>query len=102
MVQPPGFEKQASDRSKLVCRLKKSLYRLKQAPSTWFEKLQAYLVDNLKFKELLADALLYFWGSDGHKIYIMVYVDDVVITGENATEVNSIIKEINTSFLSKI
>lgn len=43
MRLPPGFRPENGDRN-LVCRLRKSLYGLRQAPRCWFEKLQTALI----------------------------------------------------------
>ncbi|GMI72814.1 hypothetical protein HRI_000950700 [Hibiscus trionum] len=101
MDQPPGFEQVDADGNLLVCRLRKSLYGLKQAPRAWFEKFRGFLVTSLKFSASLADSSLYFRNTSNGKVFIMVYVDDIVVTGDNADEVDSIIKEINYVFSLK-
>ncbi|GMI81878.1 hypothetical protein HRI_001857100 [Hibiscus trionum] len=101
MQQPPGFEQQSSHGNKLVCKLQKSLYGLKQAPRAWFEKFRNHLVTSLKFTSSLADSSLYFRESNGNIVYIMVYVDDIVVTGNSATEVSLVIEDISKAFSLK-
>ena len=57
MEQPLGFERH--DRESHVCRLKKSLYDLKQAPKTWYNKIDSFL-SSLGFTKSKADSNLYY------------------------------------------
>ena len=76
MTQPPGFE--VGDKS-LVCRLNKALYGLKQAPCAWFEKLQ-HILHSLGFKSAKSDSSLFIHITSSHILYVLVYMDDVIIT----------------------
>ena len=78
MEQPLGFEVQ--DKDTHVCRLKKALYGLKQAPRAWYERIDSYLM-KLGFTQSNADQNLYF-KVDREKLLILVlYVDDLFVTG---------------------
>jgi hypothetical protein len=55
--QPQGFE--VEDRKTHVCKLKKALYRLKQAPRAWYGKIDSFLM-SLGFTKSKADSNLYF------------------------------------------
>ncbi|GMI78367.1 cysteine-rich RLK (RECEPTOR-like protein kinase) 8 [Hibiscus trionum] len=101
MQQPLGFEQKDSNENKLVCRLQKLLYGLKQAPRAWFENFQNHLVKNLGFTSSLADSSLYFKEPQGNIVYVMVYVDNIVVTGTNASEVNLVIEGIGQAFSLK-
>ena len=78
MDQPPGYLDQ--DRPDYVCRLHKAVYGLKQAPRAWYTELRTFLL-GLGFKNSLADTSLFVLHSDNHHIYLLVYVDDIVVTG---------------------
>lgn len=76
MPQPPRFEKEDSS---LVCKLNKSLYGLKQAPKVWYEKLTHILV-YFGFIHIKCDHSLYIYSHQGITLYVLIYVDDILIT----------------------
>ncbi|CAE6075150.1 unnamed protein product [Arabidopsis arenosa] len=76
--QPPGFIDK--DRPQFVCRLKKALYGLKQAPRAWYQELKTYLLQ-AGFKNSLADTSLFIYQRGCDVIYVLVYVDDIIIAG---------------------
>ena len=77
MKQPPGYEEGMRS---IACRLHKSLYGLKQAPRVWFNKLKSTLLD-MGFNSSNADPSLYIRHDKNGPIYILVYVDDILIAG---------------------
>ena len=79
MKLPPGFK--ASDPAK-VCRLRKSLYGLKQSPRCWFSKLSTSLKE-YGFEQNLLDYSLFTLDKDGAQLRVLVYVDDLVISSSN-------------------
>ena len=82
MEQPPGFSHPTL--SSHVCHLHKSIYGLKQAPRAWYTRLSDYLI-SLGFRASTADTSLFIY-SDGHDlIYLLVYVDDILLTRNNST-----------------
>ncbi|GJR27355.1 plasma membrane ATPase 4 [Tanacetum coccineum] len=66
-----------------ACKLKKAIYGLKQAPRAWYNELTAFLV-SFGFKRSIADASLFINRSGSAPIYLIVYVDDIVLTSPNA------------------
>jgi hypothetical protein len=85
--QPPGYE----DMSHLdyVCRLCTVLYGLKQAPSAWHEKIVEYLV-TIGFCMSNVDHSLYVCKSDEGIVVITIYVDDLIVGGDNEKEVEHV------------
>jgi hypothetical protein len=77
--KPQGFE--VEDRKSHVCRLKKSLYRLKQALRAWYGHIDSFLT-SLGFTKSKADSNLYFKIMDNEPIILLLYVDDLFLTGE--------------------
>ena len=73
MEQPEGYHK---DRQ-MVCKLKRSLYGLKQSGRNWFECLCAYLHE-LNFKASVHDPCLQTQTRNGQKCWIVVWVDDIL------------------------
>jgi hypothetical protein len=63
-----------------VCRLKKALYGLKQAPRAWYSRIDGYLM-SLGFTKSDADPNLYYKVVDGDPLILVLYVDDLFLTG---------------------
>ena len=78
MRQPPGF----GDGTGRVCRLVRSLYGLKQAPRIWQEKLRSALL-LMGFKSSDMDPNLYFLVRDGHTLFLLDYVDDMLVASKD-------------------
>ncbi|KAH9778852.1 hypothetical protein KPL71_007491 [Citrus sinensis] len=98
MEQPEGFK--VKGKENYVCRLKKALYGLKQAPRAWYEKLKAALL-SWGYKNSVSDTSLFHWRDNKEVIYVLVYVDDILITGSSQDLVNDLIKKLNESFALK-
>lgn len=65
-----------------VCRLKKALYGVKQAPHAWFEKFFT-VVTSLGFKSSHPDFTLFFRCTFTCRILLLLYVDDMIITSDD-------------------
>lgn len=98
MEQPPGFE--SPHTAGLVCKLHKALYGLKQAPKAWFDKLHATLL-NLGFTSAKSDQSLFIKITSEYKLYLLVYVDDILLTGTNKTIIESLIRVLHQQFRLK-
>jgi hypothetical protein len=77
--QPQGFE--VEDIKTHVCRLKKALYRLKQAPRAWYGRIDGFLT-SLGFIKSKVDCNLYFKVMNDEPVILLLYVDDLFLTGE--------------------
>jgi hypothetical protein len=66
-----------------VCKLLRSLYGLKQAPRIWSEHLRQTLLA-LGFTQSLMDPSLYYLTRDGSTIYVLDWVDDMLIGGKSS------------------
>uniref|UniRef100_A0A2N9HLW0 Integrase catalytic domain-containing protein n=1 Tax=Fagus sylvatica TaxID=28930 RepID=A0A2N9HLW0_FAGSY len=92
MVQPERFE--AKGKEHKVCRLKKSLYGLKQAPRQWYKKFDSFMVG-----QGYADHCVYVRKfPNGKFIILLLYVDDMLIVGQDANMVGSLKNELFKSF----
>jgi hypothetical protein len=76
--QPQGFE--VLGRESHVCLLKKALYGLKQAPRAWYSRIDSYLLQ-MGFEKSEADPNLYYIIRGEDKLILILYVDDLFITG---------------------
>ncbi|KAJ0595371.1 putative RNA-directed DNA polymerase [Helianthus annuus] len=98
MIQPPGFTN--SKFPNHICKLKKSLYGLKQAPRAWYIELTTFLI-GFGFKKCLSDTSLFVYNSNGITCYLLVYVDDIVLTGNHNPFMNSFVQAISNKFSIK-
>eukprot|EP00253_Pinus_taeda_P002163 PITA_02163 len=78
--QPLGYEKKGQEHK--VCRLKKALYGLKQAPREWYSRIDSYLLEN-GFENCEGEPTLYIKEKDGKILIVVLYVDDVIFTGND-------------------
>jgi hypothetical protein len=88
MAQPPGFHD--PDKPEFVYKLRKAIYGLKQAPRAWYHELRNFLYTS-GFSNSLADTSLFIFHQNSHLIYLLVYVDDIIVTGDNENAVNKFI-----------
>ena len=95
MSQPQGF----TDPSKLgyVCKLHKSLYGLKQAPRTWFERFTTHLL-SLGFTASTTDPSLFVFHLKNAILYLLLYVDDIIITRTSLTLIIDLISTLQNTF----
>jgi hypothetical protein len=77
--QPQGFE--VEDRKTHVYKLKKALYGLKQAPRDWYGRINNFLT-SLGFTKSKAYSNLYFKVMNAEPVILLLYVDDLFLTGE--------------------
>ncbi|GJV92550.1 gag-pol polyprotein [Tanacetum coccineum] len=78
MKPPPGV----SYKPGKVCKLRKALYGLKQAPRAWYEKFET-IVTSLGFVSSHHDSVLFVKQSSVGRILLSLYVDDMIITGDD-------------------
>ena len=95
MSQPEGFA--VPGKEHLVCRLKKSLYGLKQSPRQWYHKLNETFMQ-LGFRRIQSDNCIYVWAKDGLRIMIPVFVDDLTLAATGRPLMDSIKAELQCRF----
>ena len=98
MEQPCGYVKAGQD--DLVCKLKKSLYGLKQSPRCWNKRLGEYL-ESIGFQTNRADPCVFVRFKDKKLAIIAVYVDDLIISTSDIEEMESIKNILATQFKMK-
>jgi hypothetical protein len=80
--QPLGFVDPA--RPDHVCRLHKSLYSLKQTPRAWYQRFAAYIT-TVGFVASIYDTSLFVLHSGTDSAYLLLYVDDIIVTASSTT-----------------
>ena len=86
MEQPP---RQVQNGSSLVCRLKKCLYGLKQAPRAWYAKMDSFLIA-IGFSRCHSDPNVYTKKVGIHLIILVIYVDDIIVSGRDPKLLNHV------------
>ncbi|CAM8999359.1 unnamed protein product [Rhodiola kirilowii] len=99
MKLPPGFYKKEKVAGK-VCRLMKSLYGLKQASRQWFAKFSEALIA-FGFQNSFNDYSLFTLSKDGAFLILLVYVDDVILTGTSDQLISEVKLYIHNQFQIK-
>ena len=94
-AQPVGFEDPA--RPDFVCRLNRSLYGLKQAPRAWYSRFATYLL-SLGFVEAKSDTSLFVYRRGTDTIYLLLYVDDIVLTASSLAILQRTIQALQQEF----
>jgi len=99
MEQPLGYVDQTHPN--LVCKLKKTLYSLKQALRTWSDKIGQYLVTS-GFQTSNVDFSLYVKNIDYGIVVIIIYVDDLIIIGDSDANIFDLKKLLKQKFEMKV
>jgi hypothetical protein len=98
MVQPPAFV--GKERPHFICKLCKAIYGLKQTPRAWYHELRSFLIDN-GFTDLVNDMSLFILKHHGHLLYLLVYVDDIIIIGDDEHAVDLLVQNLAKRFSLK-
>jgi hypothetical protein len=93
--QPPGYEDKALPR--YICKLDKALYGLKQAPRAWCLRLSIKL-QGLGFKASKVDTSLLFFRKRSLVMFVLVYVDDIIVSSSSLGATATLLKKLNEDF----
>ena len=86
--------------TKVVCKLQRALYGLKQSPQVWFGRF-SLAMKKYGFKQSNSDHTLFIKHKVGKVTVLIVYVDDMIITGNDEEEITRLQKELATEFEMK-
>lgn len=88
MAQPEGYE--VKGKEQCVCLLKKSLYGLKQSPRQWYKQFVSFVISK-GFQRSFYDSRVYYNKTDsGCFIYLLLYVDDMLIACKDKKVIRSL------------
>ncbi|CAA7020014.1 unnamed protein product [Microthlaspi erraticum] len=99
MEQPLGYISQ--EHPDYVCKLKKALYGLKQAPRAWYGKLAQFL-QFCGYSPSNSDPSLFFKKNGGVHVVVLLYVDDLIITGNDEAEIARLQEDMSIRFEMKM
>ena len=98
MRQPPGYEDKVHPH--YLCKLDKALYGLKQAPRAWYSRLSKKLQD-LGFVPSKADTSLFFYSRGTYTMFVLVYVDDIIVASSSPQATKALLKDLEKDFALK-
>jgi histone deacetylase 1/2 len=98
MRQPPGYE--SSSTPQYICKLDKALYGLKQAPRACYSRLSSKL-QQIGFLPSKADTSLFYYKKNGVIIFMLVYVDDIIVVSSCSKAVEALLQDLRTDFALK-
>ncbi|MCO5564765.1 hypothetical protein L7F22_018433 [Adiantum nelumboides] len=98
ITQPEGY--QHPKFLDYVCRLKKLLYDLRQAPRVWCEKITRFL-RKIGFKQTIADHSLVLKHVDGEISVVVIYVDDLILTRSHDGQIMDVKKSLSRQYNMK-
>jgi hypothetical protein len=96
--QPTGFVDDAHP--DLVCRLNRSLYGLKQASRVWYSRFASYLA-SIGFVKAKSDTSLFIYRRDEDTVYLLLYVNDIMLTTSTADLLQRTITALQREFAMK-
>jgi hypothetical protein len=98
MKQPPGYENKM--KPGYVCKLEKAIYGLKQAPRAWYSRLSEKLM-KLGFQMSKADTSLFFYDKEGVTVFLLIYVDNIIVASSSQEAVDAMVKDLRSDFALK-
>jgi hypothetical protein len=98
MDQPEGF--MVHGKENFVCKLKKSLYGLKKSPRQWYKRFDSFMISN-GFKKSRYDRCVYIKFVNGSPIYLLLYVDDMLIAAKSKKEIATLMAQLSSEFEMK-
>lgn len=98
MTQPPGYNDPS--RPSYVCKLHKALYVLKQAPRAWYALFSSHLITH-GFQNSMSDTSLFVKHQGSDLTYVLIYVDDIIVTGTDSSYISSLLTQLQSKFALK-
>ena len=95
MEIPEGFPS-AGDNTK-VCQIKQALYGLKQSPKAWYDRINSWLQEH-GFIRSECDSNLYFTHRNGKTTILLLYIDDLIITGNDTKNIKNLKSKLHEDF----
>jgi len=100
MNQPKDFVVEGKEDH--ACLLKKSLYGLKQSPRQWYKKFNSFMIGHNYSRSNYDSCVYHKKLLDGTYVYLLLYVDDMLIASKSISEINKLKTLLNNEFEIKI
>jgi hypothetical protein len=95
MKQPEGFVVKGN--KELVCKLKRSIYGLKQSPRMWYQNFDTYIL-SFGFVRNKVGHCVYSKEEGNDFIYVALYVDDMLLVRNNMDAIKELKKKLSSKF----
>ncbi|RWR77058.1 Retrovirus-related Pol polyprotein from transposon TNT 1-94 [Cinnamomum micranthum f. kanehirae] len=96
MTQPDGYK--VADKEHLACKLKKSLYSLKQSPRQWYKRFDKFMIGQKYTRSSFDHCVFYRKLQNGAFIYLLLSVDDMLIASKSKVEIEKLKTQMNIEF----
>ena len=90
-----------ADKENMVCKLKKSLYRLKQSPKQWYKCFDSFISAKMYTRSHYAPCVYYNKLSGGEYMYLLLYVDVMLIISKSRSAIDKLKKNLFSEFEMK-
>lgn len=80
-----------------VCKLKRAIYGLRQVLLEWCNALSSFLLEYW-FVNSITDKSLFLYKKDGVQTYMLIYVDDLILTRNNSTFLKKFVDALSKNF----
>ena len=80
-----------------MCKLTRSLYGLKQAPRQWYKKFDSFMTKS-GFCKAEKDPCCYFKKYTDSYVFLLLYVDDMLIVGSSMRDINNLKRRFSAAF----
>ncbi|CAL1401464.1 unnamed protein product [Linum trigynum] len=94
MECPPGYDKGEKD---VICKLRKSLYSLKQASRAWFDKFHGFILQT-GFTQSTSDPSMLLCNTVHGIVVLLFYVDDMIVTGSDKDGIKELTQSLHSAF----
>ena len=85
----------------MICKLKKSLYELKQSPRQWYKRFDSFIREKRSTHSHYDLCVYYNKLPDGEYIYLLLYVYDTFIASKNKSAIDKLKKDLSSEFEMK-
>ena len=99
MSQPTGFK--TAGKEDMVCKLKKSLYGLKQSPRQWYKRFDSFIRGKRYTRSHYDPCVYYNKLATGEYIYLLLYVDDMLIATKSRSTIEELKNDLPSEFEMK-
>ena len=97
MTPPPGLQMPQGT----VCRLRRALYDLKQAPRAWFERFST-VVQAASFTASIHDSAVCVHTFSRDRTILLLYVDDMILTGDNSAHIAFVKQKLSETLMTNL